>query len=174
MLSLIVVGFWWYWHENPQAGPTPMPNRPTDAQEVKVGSLTDGDTLEVTPAASGRWITGTAPVLVRLLGIDAPELRGADGRPQCWAESAKDELLKLAPAGASLWLRGDAQLRDRFGRYLMYAWTADGIFVNERLAANGTVRELSMPPNVGYDSRIHQTVAEARADRRGLWGSCLT
>ncbi len=173
-LSLIVVGFWWYWHENPQAGPTPMPNRPADAQEVKVGFLADGDSFEVTPVTSGRWISGTAAVRLRLLGVDAPELRGADGRPECWAEAAKSELLKLAPAGASLWVRGDTEARDRFGRYLVYAWTADGVFVNERLAATGAVRELSIAPNFGYDSRLHDTVAEARAERRGLWGSCIS
>lgn len=173
-LSSIVVGFWWYWHENPQAGPTPTPNRPADAQEVKVVLPADGDSLDVAPVSPGRWISGTDPVRVRLLGIDAPELRGPDGQPECWAEAARGELVKLAPVGASLWLRGDAEIRDRSGRYLMYAWTADGIFVNERLAANGAVRQLSIAPNIGYEARLRETVAEARADRRGLWRSCLS
>lgn len=174
LLAAAVGGLWWYWQsQEPDPEPPPAIARPADAQEVRVNFLQDGDSLEVAALAPGKWISTTDPVQVRLLGIDAPEMHGADGLPQCWAEAAKAELLRLAPFGGRLWIVGDIQAQDQYGRYLVYAWTPDGAFVNERVAELGAVRELSIPPNFGYEQRLHDKIADARDARRGLWGTCV-
>lgn len=176
-LVLVVAGVWWYFETHPlteqEAAQPPSP-RPADAQEVTVRFLQDGDSLGVTAQAPGKWLPTVDEVQVRLLGIDAPEMHGADGLPQCWATQAKAELLRLAPFGGKLWLVGDAQLQDKFGRYLVYAWTPDGKFVNEQLAVAGAVRELSIPPNYAYEQQLHNKIATARAAKTGLWGKCLS
>lgn len=174
ILLLVVGGLWWYWRSQPASQMPDNVARPADAQEVRVNFLQDGDSLEVTALAAGKWIPTADPVRVRLLGIDAPEMHGADGLPQCWAEAAKAQLLRLAPFGGRLWVAGDMQAQDVYGRYLVYAWTPEGTFVNEKLAQDGAVRELSIPPNFGYEARLHGKIAEAREARRGLWGTCIS
>jgi micrococcal nuclease len=168
-LALVLGGFWWYFSRLPA---TPL-ERPDGAQEVTVHFLEDGDSFEVAALAPGKWIPTIDPVQVRLLGIDAPEMHGEDGQPQCWAEAAKAALLRLAPFGGRLWVAGDEQLQDKYGRYLLYAWAPDGAFVNESLAGQGMVRELSIPPNYRFETEIHARIAEARAAGRGLWGACI-
>lgn len=167
-LALVLGGFWWYFKDQP-AEPS---LKPADAQEVTVHFLADGDSFEIGAVAAGKWIATTDPVQARLLGIDAPEMHGADGHPQCWAEATKAALLKLAPFGGRLWVVGDEQLQDKYGRYLLYAWTPDGTFVNESLAAQGMVRELTIAPNHRFEAGIHAQIAGARAAQRGLWGVC--
>jgi micrococcal nuclease len=173
MIALLVGGAWWYWSQQDPDVPQVVTGPPAGSQEVIVNFLQDGDSLQVTPIAAGPVIGVTDPVQVRLLGIDAPEMHGEDGFPQCGAEVAKAELLHMASYGGRLWLLGDTQLQDVYGRYLVYAWTKDGTFVNERLAALGAVRELSIPPNYAYEQQLHNKIAEARTAKRGLWGTCI-
>lgn len=173
-LALVLGGFWWYFKHQDALPSSQPPSRPTAAQEVTVNYLEDGDSLQVTALAPGKWIPTTDPVPVRLLGIDAPEMHGADGQPQCWAEAAKSALIRLAPYGGRLWVVGDELAQDKYGRYLFYAWAPDGTFVNETLATQGMVRELSISPNHLYEADIHSRIAEARAARRGLWGVCIS
>ncbi|MFD0594186.1 thermonuclease family protein [Catellatospora coxensis] len=80
---------------------------------------------------------------------------------------------ELAPNGSRLWLLPDEQRLDPYGRRLVYAWTADGRFVNGELAARGAVRELAIRPNLAHQQELHDAVEQARTQRRGLWGSCV-
>ncbi len=173
IIGLLVAGAWWYWKQQPPEDAPEMTGPPEGSQEVIVNFLQDGDSLQVTALAAGPVIGVTEPVQLRLLGIDAPEMHTDNGQPQCWADTAKAELNQLAPSGGRLWLRGDTQPQDVYGRYLVYAWTKTGIFVNERLASLGAVRELSIPPNYAYEQQLHNKIAEARTEKRGLWGACI-
>ncbi|HET6212107.1 MAG TPA: thermonuclease family protein, partial [Micromonosporaceae bacterium] len=106
--------------------PTATSTVPAGAEQVTVGFARDGDTLDA--------VAGTDRVQLRLLGIDAPEMHGADGQPQCYAREAYEELRRLAPNGARLWVLDDVQRLDPYQRILVYAWTTDGRFVNAELA----------------------------------------
>lgn len=171
---LVIVGgaaFWW-WQRQPPAELDS--SRPDGAQEVTVHFLQDGDSLEVVALAPGPVIPVTEPVQLRLLGIDAPEMHGADGLPECGAEAAKAELSQLAPHGGRLWIINDVQRQDNYGRYLVFAWTPSGVLVNAALAEAGVVKELFIRPNDGYLAELTEKFEEARAARRGLWGSCIS
>lgn len=153
--------------------PSPSPTGPpAGAQPVRVDFPLDGDSLRVTVTTPGPVVDVVGEAQLRLLGIDAPELHGADGGPQCWSERARDELQRLAPPGAVLWLLPDTQRRDPYDRYLVYAWTADGRFVNAELAARGAVRELAIRPNLTHQHDLHEAVEQARIRGNGLWGAC--
>lgn len=183
VVLLLAAAAWLWWTLRPEPGPTgtgsPTPSAapastgpPAGAQPVRVDFPLDGDSLQATVAEPGPVIGTPGQVQLRLLGIDAPELHGADGGPQCWAEPARDELHRLAPPGARLWVLSDAERRDPYQRYLVYAWTDDGRFVNAELAARGAVRELAIRPNLAHQPGIGAAVAAARTARKGIWGSC--
>ena len=60
-----------------------------------------------------------------------------------------------------------------FGRLLVYIWRRDdGVFVNERLVAEGLARPLSIEPNVAHRADLAAASAAARAASVGLWGAC--
>ncbi|WP_212826757.1 thermonuclease family protein [Catellatospora sp. TT07R-123] len=174
---LVLGGIGWWWYARTHAAPAPAPSArpaapPPDAQQVRVRYPLDGDSIAVT-ATPGPVVDAAGEVQLRLLGVDAPELHGADGRPQCWADGAQARLRQLAPPGGSLWILPDTQRRDPYDRYLVYAWTADGTFVNADLAERGDVRELAIPPNLAHRRELHDAVERARAQRHGLWGVCV-
>ncbi|MDI1464380.1 thermonuclease family protein [Catellatospora sp. KI3] len=172
VLVLGGLGWWWYQHTRPAPTAAPAPGAPPPgAQQVRVQYPLDGDSIAVT-ATPGPVVDTAGEVQLRLLGIDAPERHGTDGTAQCWADRAYARLRQLAPPGGSLWILPDTQRRDPYDRYLVYAWTADGTFVNADLARRGDVRELAIPPNLAHQRELHAAVERARADRHGLWSTC--
>jgi micrococcal nuclease len=147
---------------------------PPGAQLVTVGFAKDGDTIQAYAPAAGPVLPTVDRVDLRLLGIDAPEMHaGPEATPQCYARDAYQALQRLAPARSRLWVVADEQPRDPYQRFLVYAWTADGRFVNLELARLGYARPLNIPPNNRYEAPIGGAVEEARVGRRGLWGACV-
>jgi micrococcal nuclease len=145
---------------------------PADAQAAIVERIVDGDTLRViaAPGAAEGSLPDGGSVRVRLLNLDAPEL-ARDGQPaECLAEEATARLAVLVAPGDLVWLAADAEDTDRFDRLLRGVWTADGVFVNEVLAAEGLATALV----VGGNDRFHPSVAtaqqRAREDGLGVWG----
>jgi micrococcal nuclease len=119
----------------------------------------DGDTLEL---ADGDR--------VRLLQIDTPEV----GEGECYAESAKRELVSLAPKGTRVQLEADPGLdrEDRYGRLLRYVQT-DGMNVNVELVRRGAAAPYFHSGERGvYASDLLAAVEDARRARRGMWGAC--
>lgn len=182
LLAVIIAGGVWYinWRnardeadEAAAEKPPGQPGVPAAAQPVTVGFARDGDTVEVRAAVAGDFIDSTETVIIRVLGIDAPETHGGpDGGPQCWATEAFTALKQYAPPGATLWVLGDKETFDPYGRYLAWIWTADGTFVNQQLAELGDARFLYIPPNNRYYDEISDAVKEAQSAKRGLWGTC--
>lgn len=134
--------------------------------EVKVARVVSGQTLEVTgideqPAQATR---------VRLLGIDAPDLR-----QQPWGRAAKAQLEAMI-GGQPILLEFDVQDKDAFGRRLAYVWQ-EGVLLNERLVAQGYVlavprspqSEPQASPNHKYDQRLSRAQEWARLMGQGIW-----
>jgi len=128
----------------------------TSAVVARVG---DGDTLDL---RDGRR--------VRLVQVDAPEL----GEGECYARAALAELGRLAPRGSAIELERDPTLDDvdRYGRLLRYA-TVDGTQLNVELVRRGAATPYFFHGERGrFADDLLTAVADARAARRGVWGSC--
>lgn len=96
---------------------------PASAQGLRC-QATDGDTLR---CGSER---------IRVIGVDAPEMRGACPREVRLARSARDRLARLAARGVTIEPRG----RDRYRRLLAVVRDREGRDVAQTLIAEGLAR----------------------------------
>ncbi len=132
--------------------------RATRSDPVLVRSVVDGHTIDV--AGFGR---------VRLLGIDAPRIRRAEGAFAPFGIEARDRLAQLL---LHRWVRLEAEgaLVAGRGRHVAYVLTEDGVFVNAALVRDGLAR-VAPGAAVSRLPELQRAEAEARAFRRGMWGS---
>jgi micrococcal nuclease len=144
---------------------------PADAQEVTVDRIVDGDTLVVSAAAAGAAVPA-GETRVRLIGVDTPEVDGPDTSQECFGPEASALAAELMPPGSTVLLSLDEEAQDRFDRTLAYAWTADGVFVNEAIVRNGASLALAYPPNDSYLQTLVDAEQAARGEGRGLWLAC--
>lgn len=158
VVVLLILGFWVASSALPAEDPAGVPE---GAVSYTVERIVDGDTIVVRD--------GGASVRVRLIGIDTPEARP---EPECGADAATTRLRELAPDGSRLWMTADREPVDRYDRELRYLWTADGVFVNEALVAEGHAETLRIPPNTRYATVFADAERTAKAERLGRWGSC--
>jgi endonuclease YncB( thermonuclease family) len=127
----------------------PAGSGPVPAQISGAGRAIDGDSLVV-----GREE-------VRMKGIDAPECRQIctrEGRPWHCGNAARDELRRLIGKDV---VQCRVFERDQHGR-LLAACSAGGRDLNAGMVASGMA--------VAYGSYLREQ-GEAKAKRRGLWGS---
>lgn len=118
--------------------------------------VSDGDSITVK--------LGGKKEKIRLIGIDAPEIRQ---RP--WGQMAKRHLIALV-GRSSVKIETDVVKRDRYGRLLAYVWTSDGRFVNLELLRDGYAVLYTFPPNVNHVEDLRAAEAEAKGKRIGIWG----
>ena len=139
------------------------------ADPVEAGFLRaiDGDTFEATVEPEGE------AAVVRLTGVNAPELNGDGGGADCLAEEARDWLVARL-TGRDLWLCSDVEPEDRFGRTLAYAYTQDlpSLSVNLELVQLGYACSFPVAPNLLYEEHFSEAETDARADGAGVWGLC--
>jgi micrococcal nuclease len=140
---------------------------PSGAQEAVVVRHTDGDTVWLRGVGAGP--VAAARTKVRLLEIDTPEIHP---QPQCFGTEAADRTAQLLPIGAHVRVQADRDLRDRYGRLLLYLWSSDGASVEEVLLREGYARVLYVRPNDRHLDDFRVVEAQARQERRGLWGAC--
>ena len=137
-----------------------------DRQPVVVTAVIDGDTLRVRRSATA----DEEPV--RLLGIDAPEMRPDDGgaTPDHWAAEATAYLRRVvAGSGGTVTLRLDStQTRDKYRRLLAYAYVGDAENVNLTMVRDGHAYAHRLFPHA-LRRQFEQAEDEARGKGRGLW-----
>ncbi|WP_308406553.1 thermonuclease family protein [Streptomyces sp. AC555_RSS877] len=151
--------------DDPAATPTTKPKPPSTAPPgVVVLRVIDGDTLEV--RGDGGVLPRDTVARVRLLEIDTPE-RGA-----CFADEATARTATLLPPGSHIRAERDVELTDRYDRYLLYVWNAQGTFVNESLVRSGHAEAVLYPPNDKYWTRISDAENAAQQAGAGLWTAC--
>lgn len=162
LLALLLVGVG-------LAQPTREPLGP-----VAVRSVLDGDTVVL--------VSNVGPRVVRLIGIDTPEVAHPDRGMEPFGPEASDFTKTLLPPGTMLWVELDRHEQDAYGRLLAYLYRADphGPFriggqrvqmVNLEIAAAGWARTLNIPPNDLYADLFSQAVDAARAAGIGMWSS---
>ncbi len=102
---------------------------PTYTYHAIVRRVIDGDTLRVDwDLGANIWLRD---VPLRLLGVDAPELRGQTRQAGI---AARDWLVSKLPEGTAVTIR--TEKGDSFGRYLAVVWLG-GENVNDQLVQAG-------------------------------------
>jgi micrococcal nuclease len=141
---------------------------PAGAQSARVRSIVDGDTLHLVASGAGPLEAGRDE-RVRLLEINAPEIHG---KVQCYGPEATTALGRLTPVGSTVRVVADKDGHDRYGRPLLYVWSADGTFVNEALVREGDAVPLLIAPNDRFIDVIRAAERGAKSERRGQWETC--
>lgn len=124
----------------------------------------DGDTLKLRDRR-----------VVRLAGIDAPELGRGQAQPQYYAREAKAELERLAKGRQVLLRAAGENDHDRHGRLVAEAILEDGQSLNDLMVASGAAffyphRDLGP----AFQEHLRELQAQAIHERRGLWAHLLS
>jgi len=130
---------------------------PPGAEQYQCQHVYDGDTLTLSD--------GTR---VRLLGIDAPELKP----PQPFGIESRDFVKGLC-AGKAVWLEYGTERKDRYDRTLAYVYVISGntmCMVNEEVLRHGLGKYYSpgKAPLV-HGTRLLAVQAQAKQSKLGVW-----
>jgi micrococcal nuclease len=128
-------------------------------RQERLAAVVDGDTLAL---ADGRR--------VRLIGVNAPETKGAGGVPEPGADAAARFVREFLGAERIGLVEGAART-DRYGRTLAHVYRADGASLEAALLSAGLARQVTVPPDLGQLDCLQRAEREARATGRGQWGS---
>jgi micrococcal nuclease len=148
--------------------PASVVKAPPDAQRATVLEIVDGDTVHLRGSGTGPLRPGF-DTDVRLLEVDTPETKLG---VECYGPEAAAFTGKLLPPGATVLVAPDRELHDRYGRTLLYVWTAKGVFANQELVRTGHASAVLYQPNDRYIGLMRRTEAAARSAKLGLWGRC--
>ena len=155
----------------PESAPSSTPPGEGDGEEddqsvsgtlVTVQKVVDGDTIDISPAVSGKD-------RVRLIGVDTPETKKPGCAPQPYGHEAS-AFTQSRIGTRQVRLEFDVEKTDSDGRLLAYAYAPDGTMLNETLLREGYAQVATFPPNVRYVERFLAAQEEARSEGRGLWG----
>ena len=124
-----------------------------------VSRAIDGDTIELT---SGER--------VRYLGMNTPETVKPDFPVECFGPEAHERNAALVE-GKQVRLVRDVSDVDKYGRLLRFVYV-DKKFINLDLVGEGFARVETIAPNTGHLKEFVGAEESARANRRGLWGTC--
>ena len=130
--------------------------------ELRVKHVIDGDTLiVVTPKGNIEH--------VRLLGINAPEVRRQDKSGEPGGAAAR-RWLKQRLDNQQVRLEADREAYDHYGRRLAHVFLGD-VHVNRQLVATGLATANIVPPNLIYSSDLLRAQQQAELSRLGVWGN---
>ena len=132
--------------------------------QALVLEIVDGDTMVVA--------SGQRTEIIRLIGIDTPEVAHHGQPGECFGPEAAAHLASLAPVGSVVVLAVDREARDIYGRLLAYVRTATVPDVALQLARDGMADSLAIEPNLRTADPVAAAVAEARRAGLGQWGAC--
>ena len=134
---------------------------PVCAQDGRVTRVIDGDTVDV--------LVEGETVRVRLLGVDAPEIRGRSNLAEHFGQESKrylEQLLDDQPVRLEIDPRADTV--DAYERKLRYLFLEDGTLVNQRLIEDGYAYALTRFP-FSKTEAFRAAESAARENERGLW-----
>ncbi|MEY2886518.1 MAG: hypothetical protein RJB40_1373 [Actinomycetota bacterium] len=130
-----------------------------------VKRVVDGDTIEIA--------IGGKTERVRLIGVDTPETKHPTKGVECYGPEASAYTEQLLPEGTALRVERDIEARDKYGRLLLYVYTADSnVFVNLDLVMNGYARPMVFEPNTAHKADFAQAATQAELRNVGLWQAC--
>lgn len=140
----------------------------------------DGDTIAISD--NGRYQP------IRLIGIDAPESKE---NPKVYrdiqrthssikkilslGDKASKHLKTLIRPGDTVSLEFDLSKTDsQRRRWYAYVYLSDGTFLNKKLADDGYVLQMTVPPNTRYAETFSQAISQAKRGLKGLWAEGLS
>jgi len=129
------------------------------AQVAEVRHVIDGDSLQLVNMQQ-----------VRLIGVNTPEMHGADDHPEPYAVQAQ-QLTRNLIANQPVRLVPGADKYDRYHRLLAYVETEDGRDIPEQLLTEGLGFLVAIPPNLARLNRYQVAQKRAREAGRGVWGT---
>jgi len=144
------------------AGATSAPestNAPTSIPKdlIQITNVIDGDTVRLSDNK-----------VVRLIGMDTPEI---GSKSDCYGQEASKKANELLQ-DQYVRLEKDVSETDRYNRLLRYIWKGNEL-VNETLVAQGYARISTYPPDVKYQDRFLAAERSARDANLGLWSACV-
>lgn len=130
------------------------------AEPTRVLRVIDGDTIVV-----------SGGVQVRLVQIDAPELRG----DECYSLSAKRALTKLIGKSKIKLVSEDVSAnKDTYGRLLRYVYIGKRN-LNVELVSLGAASPWFYNGELGiFSQKLMNEAKKAQSEPRGLWKECLS
>ena len=134
---------------------------PSGAWAQLVTRVVDGDTIVVAGVGT-----------VRLIGVDTPETVDPRKPVQFFGKEASEFTRRMAQ-GKVVRLEFDVQRKDKYQRTLAYAYLPDGTFLNAEIVKQGFGHAYTTYP-FRYLEQFRQFEREARAAKRGLWGTGQT
>jgi len=126
-------------------------------QVAEVRHVIDGDSLQLASRQQ-----------VRLIGVNTPEMHGADDQPEPYAIQAWEMTRRLI-ANQPVRLVPGIDKYDRYHRLLAYVETEDGRDIPEQLLTEGMGFLVAIPPNLARLNRYQAAQERARAAGRGVW-----
>ncbi len=137
-----------------------------EKETARVVKVIDGDTIRV--------LLNNKEDMVRLIGIDSPEILDERKPVQCFGKEASVKAKQLL-SGKTVKLETDATQgeKDEYGRLLRYVFLEDGTNFNKFMISAGYAREYTFKSNpYKYQSEFVRAEEKAREDRVGLWSKC--
>lgn len=130
-----------------------------------VEHVVDGDTISV--------LIDKTVIKVRLLGINTPESVDPRKGIECYGPEASMYLKEtLHNHNVRLEVNPDRELKDKYGRYLLYVYRDDGLFVNKDLIEKGYAHEYTYGKAYMYQKEFRAAEGTAQSAKLGLWGVC--
>lgn len=170
VVLLVVAAFVFVALREPAPVAAPAGGIPPRAQAAVVDTIVDGDTLWVRVERSGGALPAGERSKIRLLEIDTPETQAPGVGVECGGLEATEFIRRRLPEGSRVHLVADREDTDQYGRFLRYAWTADGAFFNLEAVRTGHARAVLYEPNDAYIDQLRAAEIQARAAGRGIWG----
>ncbi|HHX46253.1 MAG TPA: thermonuclease family protein [Brevibacterium sp.] len=121
----------------------------------------DGDTLRVS-------VDGVTERL-RIIGIDAPELR----ENECYAQKSASKMQSLVQSKDVRIVADPTQAdRDRYDRILRHVFTLDGTSVGQTMILEGLAKEYTYDKPYASQAEYLEAEEIARTGGLGIWGAC--
>lgn len=127
-----------------------------------VEHVVDGDTLDLN--MDGKRVR------VRLIGINTPETVDPRRAVECFGKEASNRAKEIL-SGKWVSVESDPSqdAYDKYGRKLLYVYTADGTLFNQQMIADGYAYEYTYRYPYKYQQEFKAAEHDARTHERGLW-----
>lgn len=127
-----------------------------------VVDVIDGDTIKISINEKDETL--------RLIGLDTPETVDPRKPVQCFGKEASDKAKELL-LEKKIRIESDVSqdVRDKYGRLLVYVYREDGLFYNKYMIEQGYAHEYTYKIPYKYQSEFKVAEISAKTNQKGLW-----